>query len=189
MILFKIIFTKNALIYFGFFSLLLSFIHCTYDKSLIYKKEYEVKTNSLLRFDGFYCYEQQIYTEKGFTDFMYPIFFYKNGSVILMGPVKDAFQLRENISKNPKGVWGNWGNYQIFNDSIKVETIGSFGGSFHHVRNTKLGLIKKDSISFIKRIDRKSLINEINETVHFVNFNFKPDSTSNWVRKKKKYNR
>ncbi len=182
--------TNNLLTNLAILSIVMSITDCTYDKSLIYKKNYEVKSNSSLRHDGYYnAGYRKIFTNSGYVDFMYPIFFYKDGSVIFMGATKDTNQLRKNISENPKGVWGYWGNYQISNDTIHIETIASYGGSFHHERNLKLGLIKRDSICFFQELDRNGSIKEMAETIHFIGFNIKPDSTENWIRYKRKYNK
>ena len=70
-----------------------------------------------------------------------------------------------------------------------METIASYGGSFKHERRIKIGLIKKDSICFFQNLDRNGKIEKTNEIVQFVNFNAKPDSTANWIRKKRKYNK
>ncbi len=65
----------------------------------------------------------------------------------------------------------------------------SYGGSFHHERHFKLGLIKKDSICFFQELDRNGRIKEMSETVQFSGFSIKPDSTENWIRYKRKYNK
>jgi hypothetical protein len=187
---FKTPLTKNSLKYLAIFIIVLTITHCTYDKSLIYKKNYEVNSNSSLRLDGYYnAGYRKIFTNTGYVDFMYPIFFYKDGSVIIMGAIKDTSLLRKNITENPKAIWGYWGNYQISNDTINIETIASYGGSFHHERHFKLGLIKKDSICFFQELDRNGSIKEMNETVQFSGFSIKPDSTENWIRYKRKYNK
>ncbi len=122
------------------------------------------------------------------AEYIYPIFFYHDGSVILMGAIKDTFQLRKLIQENPKGIWGYWGNYKITNDTVFIETIASNGGSFQHKRLIKKGLVKKDKIFFFNEVSSNGLAKDLNEEVSFTKFNIKPDSTENWIRKKKKYN-
>lgn len=165
--------------------LFIFFSHCTYDRTLIYRKDYTAGFNKLLRHDGFYFSTQKV----GAEEFIYPVFFYEDGSVILMGAVKDTAQLRKVINQNPTGVWGYWGNYQVNKDTISIETIASGGESFHHERRIKMGWIKDDSIYFFKDIDRKGKIEQDSEFVSFVPFKAKPDSSANWIRKKKKFNR
>jgi hypothetical protein len=165
-------------------------INCTYDKSLIYKKDYTPGTNSLFHFDGFYSTrDNHIITQYGRENFLLPLFFYRDGSVIQMGNVKDTSQLSKMIYENPFGIWGYWGNYVISNDTIRIETIASKKQSFHHYRTTKYGVLKKDSITFFQLIDNKNNIKIINETIHFNSFHAKPDSSENWIRKKRKYNK
>jgi len=180
--------TKNIMKTFIGVLILFSIANCTYDKSLIYKKNYQPGKSSLLKFNGFY-YDgyKSIISSEGPSNFIYPIFFYNDGSVIFMGAIKDTFQLRKNISENPKAIWGYWGNYKISNDTISIETIGSYGGSFHHVRVIRIGVIKKDSICFFQKLDRKGNAEKLDEIIHFKNCEAKPDSTENWTRTKRKY--
>ena len=86
-------------------------------------------------------------------------------------------------------VWGYWGNYKIFNDTITIETIGSRGQSFRHSRHVQMGVIKQDSICFFLEIDRDGKASKYNETIRFEHTEIKPDSTQNWIRMKRKYNR
>jgi len=171
----------------GLFVLIFLFNNCTYDRTLIYKKDYEVGTNSDLYFDGFYNNKSTKVVDQNNTEYIYPIFFYKDGSVIFMGAIKDTTQLRK-LLYNPKAIWGYWGNYKIKGDTVLIETIASYGGSFRHTRHMKKGLIHKGSISFTEEIPGDGIINKYNEPFPFVHFNIKPDSTENWIRKKKKYN-
>ena len=91
---FQIFLKKIFLKPFGFVSLIFLVTNCTYDKSMIYKKHYEVKINSSLRFGGFYNGEnKKIITETGNINFKYPVFFYQDGSVIFMGATKDTTQM------------------------------------------------------------------------------------------------
>ncbi len=182
-----ILISKNILKTFIGIFIILSISSCTYDKSLIYKKNYQPGKNSLLGLNGFYFNEiKSTNTSEYPRIFIHPIFFYADGSVIYMGAVENNL-INKTIADNPK-VWGYWGNYKISNDTIWVETIGSYGGSFHHVRFIKMGVIKKDTINFFQEIDRKGKTRELNEIIQFQNSSVKPDSTENWIRKKKKYN-
>ena len=167
-------------------SIILVAYQCTYDRSLIYYQNYTIGENDSLKINGYYSSKSSITTTEGRKEFMYPIFFYEDGSVIYMGAFKDSLELRKRIIDNSKSVWGYWGNYIINNDSIFIETIGSYGGSFHHERRTQIGLIKNDSILFFQNVDRKGNIEEINDTICFSKFDLKPDSSSNWIRNKKR---
>lgn len=163
----------------------LSLAHCSYDKSLIYKRNYHPGNNKLLQLSGYYYSgEKSIITEDGYQNFIYPIFFYADGSVLYMGAVKDSLLL--NLISNHPNVWGYWGNYSISNDTISIETIASYGGSFHHKRYTRMGVIKKDTIYFFLQFDHKGQIEEDNQIITFKHANIKPDSTQNWIRKKNK---
>lgn len=162
---------------------------CTFDRTFIYKRNYKVGNNERLRTDGFYFSKRKIFGARGEEEFIFPIFFYEDGSVIRMGAVKDTLLLRKWIVENPKGMWGYWGNYQINKDTLSIETISSYGGSLHHERRTRMGLIMPESIYFFQTLDRKGNVMVDTEIVSFMQFNIKPDSTSNWIREKRKYNK
>jgi len=167
--------------------ILFSLSNCTYDKSLIYKKNYQAGENSLLKLNGFYYNGyKSISSSEVPSNFIYPIFFYADGSIIFMGAVTDSL-VNKYVSDNPKA-WGYWGNYKITHDTISIETIGSEGGSFNHARVIRMGLIKKDAICFFQKINRKGEVEKLDEIIQFKDCEVKPDSTENWIRKKRKYN-
>jgi hypothetical protein len=169
--------------------LVIILLSCTYDRTLIYHKDYDPGKHSELRLNGFYSTTAEIVTEQGRRTFIQPVFFYNDGSVIFMGNHPDTSDLRLRISTNPKAVWGRWGNYQISGDTIKIESLVSFQKRFHHTRYTQVGLVMSDGIHFLYHFDKKGNITADDYTVHFTNFNIKPDSTSNWIRTKRKFNR
>ena len=153
----------------------------SYDNAILYKKGYNPGKNNELKFNGFY-------RTKDKTD-LFPIFFYNNGSVIFSGYSKDTIELKEAISLAPKGFWGYWGNYKISGDTITIESFPTNFREYRQERYLRKGIIKKGSITFYQEINRQNKVNEINEIIEFRNFNSKPDSTANWIRTKKKYNK
>ena len=62
----------------------------SYDNAILYKKGYNPESNSELKFNGFY-------QAKNESEYLAPIFFYKNGSVIYSGLSKDAIELKKQI--------------------------------------------------------------------------------------------
>jgi hypothetical protein len=80
------LYSKYFVKFCGVMGLVSVLCNCTYDRALIYKENYSVGTSILLRFDGFYVSSSQINE----TEFIYPVFFYRDGSVILMGAIKDT---------------------------------------------------------------------------------------------------
>ena len=153
----------------------------SYDNAILYKNGYNPGKNNELKFNGFY-------QTKNKTD-LFPIFFYNDGSVIFLGYSKDTIELKEHILSNPKGLWGYWGNYKISRDTITIETFPSNVQEFRQERYLRKGIIKNGSITFYQEINRNHNVNEVNETIEFRDFKTKPDSTANWIRTKKKYNK
>ena len=179
MMLFRKILTYLARLCLGF-----SLATCTYDRTIIYHKNYKVGNSASLHLTGYYFYTNEIVTANGKAQFFYPIFFYKDGSVIFMGAHKDTLQLKKIILDNPSKAWGYWGNYKISNDTIQIETISSYNRSFHHERKIRTGVVIDQSILFLSELDNKGNVTNADWSIKFANFNFKPDSTSNWIRKK-----
>lgn len=153
----------------------------SYDKTMLYKKGYKHGNNDKLELNGYY-------QTKNKND-LFPIFFYKDGSVIFSGYLKDTIELKEEIVTNPKSFYGYWGNYKISGDTISIELMSTNINALRQERNLRKGIIKNRSINFYQKIDRNNETEELDQVVEFVNFNTKPDSTANWIRKKKKYNR
>jgi len=153
----------------------------TYDNAVVYQKNYDPGKNIELQFNGFYRTKN--------NENLFPIFFYADGSVLFAGFSKDTIELKAAILSNPKTVWGYWGNYKISRDTIIVETFPPNINTFNQDRYLRKGIIHKDQIVFFGEIKREGKTNNINETIEFVNFKTKPDSTANWIRKKKKYNK
>jgi hypothetical protein len=160
----------------------------TYDKPLMYKRNYDQGKNQLLRFDGFYS---DTITRKVFgRDYYYtvdPVYFYSDGSVLIGSTARDTNELRTRIEN--KIQFGQWGNYRVTGDSILIETFGVNGGSGRMERFFKAGIILNNRLFFGKEIDRKGEAMAINEDIRFVHSTAKPDSSQNWIRYKKKYNR
>ena len=154
----------------------------SYDNAILYKKGYNPESNSELKFNGFY-------QAKNESEYLAPIFFYKNGSVIYSGLSKDAIELKKQILLNPKGFWGYWGNYKISGDTITIETFPPNINTFRQERYLRKVIIRKGNITFFQEINRKNEVNKIDQIIEFINFETKPDSTANWIRKKKKYNK
>jgi hypothetical protein len=160
----------------------------SYDKTLIYKRDYYYGKNSLLRFDGFYSdtINRKIYGGEGYYS-INPIYFYSDGSVLIASTMKDTGQLKSLLAN--KIQFGSWGNYKIDRDSITIETLGGNAGTWRMERYFKKGVILKNRIIFNTEIDRKEKSKPINEDIYFVSFPAKPDSSLNWIRHKKKYNK
>ena len=154
----------------------------SYDNAIVYEKDYNPGSNNKLNFNGYY-------QDRNKSDYLAPMFFYKNGSVIYSGLSKDTIELKERILLNPKGFWGYWGNYKISGDTITIETFPPNINTFRQERYLRKGIIRNDKITFFQEINRKNKVNEIDEILEFINFKTKPDSTANWIRKKKKYNK
>lgn len=160
---------------------------CTYERPHLYKKGYIVGKSEFLHFDGFYSDSTSIITEKGNAKFLYPIFFYRDGSVIQMGAIRDTTQLRKLLRENTKGTWGYWGNYTVRNDSISIEYIASSGGSLHHKRLTQQGLLKNGRLFLTDQAEGNKPSTTVTKELRFYPFEIKPDSSANWIRNKKKY--
>lgn len=156
----------------------------SYDNAILYKKNYKQGNNNKLKFNGFYQSEKENY-----ENYLSPIYFYADGSIIYTGLIKDTLEVKKMIQLNPKGVWGFWGNYQISNDTITIETFPPNINTFRQERYLKKGIIKENKIIFYQSINRTGGIGKIDETINFINFKAKPDSTANWIRKKRKYNK
>lgn len=154
----------------------------SYDNAILYKRNYDTGNNSELKFNGFYQANNQ-------NEYLAPIFFYKNGSVVFSGLSRDTIELKKHILLNPKGFWGYWGNYKISGDTITIETFPPNINTFRQERSLRKGIIRKGIITFYQKINRNSQVYQIDEIVEFKNFETKPDSTANWIRKKKKYNK
>jgi hypothetical protein len=136
---------------------------------MIYSKNYDPGKNPLLKFNGYYCNRlKNIATSNGSGEFIYPVFFYADGAVVFLGAVKDS-ALKKTVSDQQK-VWGYWGNYLISNDTITIETIGSYAGSFQHIRHISKGVIKEDSICLFSEIDRAGASRKVIEVIHFTPF-------------------
>ncbi len=180
----KIIFKKTFRFIFliSFISILKSCI--SYDKAIIYHKNYYPEKSNQLLFNGFYQSEKENY-----ENYLSPIYFYADGSIIYTGLIKDTLELKKRIQLKPKGAWGFWGNYQISNDTITIETFPPNINTFRQERYLKKGVIKENKIIFYQSINRTGGIGKIDETINFINFKTKPDSTANWIRTKRKYNK
>lgn len=180
----KIIFKKTFIVIFLIFitSILKNCI--SYDKAIIYHKNYYKGKNNQLLFNGFYQSEKEDY-----ENYLSPVYFYADGSVIYTGLIKDTLELKKMLQLNPKSVWGFWGNYQISNDTITIETFPPNINTFRQERYLEKGVIKENKIIFYQSINRTGGIGKINETINFIKFKTKPDSTSNWIRTKRKYNK
>jgi hypothetical protein len=168
---------------------LMTLLYCsciTYDKAVVYKKNYQQGKNNELRFDGFY---KEISPAQSLPpeQLSAATFFYSDGSIMQSGLFKDTVQLKSMIAG--KGIWGIWGNYQISGDTITIETFSPNGGSWNHDRYLTRGVIQSNRIEYFESIDRMNKSVPSIHTIYFVSLSMKPDSTGNWTRKKRKYNR
>lgn len=160
-----------------------------FDKAVVYRKNYIVEKNSNLRFDGFYALS--ICTN--FSDsnkLINPYYFYSDGSHVEIDGFKDTtFLTSKLVTGNLKNIWGYWGNYTINKDTIIIETFPPNGGTWTQERYLQKGIISNNKIELTKTKRRNENWKNCKETLCFISYNHKPDSTENWIRHKRKYNR
>jgi hypothetical protein len=166
------------------FAAVLFLVTCTtYDNALIYKKNFQPGTHPLLRFDGYY-------RDVNSTDFtmssrVKPFFFYTNGSVFVTEkataePFTEAWIRTSEAS-------GSWGNYKIDGDTIYLERFLLNANNYERI--VLKGAISEGQIRWTKRKERGDAYQPVDYTLTFTPFSAKPDSTKNWIRTKKKYNK
>ncbi len=159
---------------------------CAYDRALLYHEGYVLGESDKLRIDGFYDDPTVDLNNPHYSStYVRSIFFYGDGSVFFMHLPTDTADLRVrlNYDNDPLGIWGN---YTVFDDTIRIETIESYGGSRREQRSTMVGLVGNEQIHFIQKINRKGRITPLDYTITFYHYNIKPDSTNNWIRTNKK---
>ncbi|HEU4717643.1 MAG TPA: hypothetical protein VFU15_07410 [Bacteroidia bacterium] len=158
----------------------------TYDNAIIYHKNFTPGTNALLRFNGFYSDTLgpvEAKSAKQVTRKIKPVFFYADGS---------AFSTRDYQPSSSAGLTsatGFWGNYRIIGDTILLEKFEEAEASSNLARIILKGVVHEGSIEWMARKDRNSDYQPVKYSIYFTPFAAKPDSTQNWIRTKKKYNK
>ncbi len=167
-----------------FFSGLLFLVTCTtYDNALIYQKNFQPGTHPLLRFDGYY--RDVNATDYTLSSRVKPFFFYTDGS---------AFITERATAEPFTTTWiktaeasGSWGHYKIDGDTIYVERFLLSASNYERI--ILKGTIAENQVRWTKRKERGEAYQPVDYTVTFTPFSAKPDSTKNWIRVKKKYNK
>ncbi len=114
--------------------------------------------------------------------------FYRNGIVCFVGTgktlvdIENAFQNKESLNN----IYTNksaWGLYQLKNDSIITNGLFIYPGELRRISTISKGTILNDTtILFNLSIRSNNTINLRNDTLHFKQFNPKPDSTNVFIK-------
>jgi len=165
-----------------------SFASCvTYDSPIIYSKDYIIGDNSSLMLDGYYA---KVDSVKGAVKG--PCFFYSDGTVKLWPGTSSLEKVDSLLSTNHD--WGKVGNYQVHEDTINVEYWNRDSGTVLYAKRVVLQFkIENGSIIFLGHLNSEKELKTVQENKMDV-FNFyynsmKPDSSSNWIRENRKWNR
>lgn len=166
------------------FTVVLFLVTCTtYDSALIYRKNHQPGTHPLLRFDGYY--RDINATDYTMSSRVKPFFFYTDGSTFVTE--KSATEPVTEMWVKTAEASGSWGNYKIDGDTIYLERFLLNANNYERI--ILKGAISKDQIRWIKRKERGEAYQPVDYTLTFTPFSAKPDSTKNWIRTKKKYNK
>ena len=153
----------------------------TYDPAIIYHKNFQPGTHPLLRFDGWYTpvVEWALYGR------VKPIFFYRDGSV-WFGEYMMSSDDVDSLAQT--GAPHSWGNYRINGDTIELERFSNGMTGNNYNRIILKGVIMQDEIEWITRTFHRNSPDSLRYPIIFQAHAAKPDSSLNWIRKKKKYN-
>lgn len=166
---------------FLFFSVFLFYACVSYDKPLIYHKNFQPGTHPLLRFDGYYT-TTSTYLLNGKIRL---VFFYRDGSV--------WFAEQDIPAANVDVIYSSatvhsWGNFQIKADTILLERFVQEANTGNFNRVILKGIVKTESIQWVQRTYHKSNPDSVNYDMIFQPHGRKPDSTQNWTRTRRQYN-
>lgn len=151
----------------------------SYDKPVIYHKNFQPGSHPLLRFDGWYIAESKNNVSK-------PIFLYSNGSAWF---AEQPIQLETADELIKAGIAHSWGNFQINADTILVERFHQEEKTGNFNRIIMKGIVGDDQIHWIERTFHKDNPEKVNYVVTFQPRTYKPDSTKNWTRTHPTYNK
>ncbi|HLG38264.1 MAG TPA: hypothetical protein VI461_01310 [Chitinophagaceae bacterium] len=159
----------------------------TYDKNLIYHRNFHPGKHALLRFDGYYADSNITIPGKGVHPLVRPVFFYANGSAYSFIQYIDF----KNYEADPKdkSLAGAWGNYKISGDTIKLERFDHNESQSNYDRIILWGLVAEKEIRWIKRKFKNESEKVIDYKIRFRQYSIKPDSTENWTRKRKSWHK
>ncbi len=160
------------------------FVTCnTYDNAIIYHRNFQSGTHPLLRFDGYYSDSIRLTNE---TDFgMKPVFFYSNGSCFSTNNYTPASTVGSLVKTYR--LFGSWGNYLISADTIQLEKFQLVENNYERV--ILKGIISKNRIHWTGRKEHNEDFKPVDYSIFFKPLSSKPDSTQNFTRTKKKYNK
>ena len=173
---------------FFFLSILFFFATCeTYDNAIIYHRNFVSGSNPLLKFDGYYSDSIALNSDTGNKKEIgvKPVFFYANGSAFSTNNYAAASQI-ENMVK-AKELAGSWGNYLITGDTIQLEKFQLIENNYELI--LLKGILSSEKIHWIFRKEHTEVFKPIDYSIYFKPFSAKPDSTQNFTRTKKKYNK
>jgi hypothetical protein len=170
------------------FSVLIFFVTCeTYDASLIYHKNFEPGTHSLLRLDGYYSDSIPGLSEQNGikTKLVKPVFLYSNGSAFATNNNTSETDLPTLVKTNR--LFGSWGNYLVSADTILFERFQKIENNY--VRIILRGIISKDQIHWTARKYHREKFKPVDYSIFYHPFSAKPDSTQNFTRTLEIYNK
>lgn len=154
----------------------------SYDQPQIYHKNFQPGTHPLLRFDGYYTST----FEAKMTERAKPLYFYRDGSVWCG---ESLIHMNSVDSLIRKGTPHSWGNYKIDEDTITVERFFQEENTGNYNRIILRGVIQKDNIHWLTRRFHDGKGDSVNYDMKFIPHSFKPDSTLNWTRTRKQFNK
>lgn len=150
----------------------------TYDFPQVYHKNFQPGKNEKLRFSGYYT---EVLTPNDLQSSpVKPVFFYSDGSAFSAGK-------SYNSTTPVNAMEGAWGNYRIIADTILLERFDLIANNYRRI--ILRGVLSSDTIHWTSRKDHNEDYKPIDYRVVFRPATAKPDSTLNWTRKRKKYNR
>lgn len=154
----------------------------SYDQPVIYHKNFQPGTHTLLRCDGYYTPEWDM----NMTERVKPVYFYSNGSVWFGEELCQYNVVNESVKK---GLAHSWGNYKIAGDTIYIERFQKKENSDNYNRVTLKGVISTDNIKWVQREEDRMNPVAVSYTTIFKANSYKPDSTQNWTRTRVQYNK
>ncbi|HEX6181856.1 MAG TPA: hypothetical protein VFZ47_11470 [Chitinophagaceae bacterium] len=166
-------------------AILASFTACISDRITLITRNFKPNTNPQLRFDGFYTRKEkpfELYAAKRWEAPITPKFFFSNGSVVNFPTHQNEQQLQETLTKYHNKVRGDWGAYQIRNDTLITEILHPGEGIILKERLINYFIIKRDTLFLFQWIDRKGKITKSTDTLYFRPFAVVPDVDKGYIR-------
>ena len=179
--------------YFPLVFITLLMIACsTYDSAVVYHKDFHPGNHPLLRFSGYYTDTIRFHGVNGNPEKQVrPVFFYADGSVYAADNyfAEDKFISAANLygSGMTRIVDGSWGNYLVKGDTIIMEKFQKIENNY--VRIIQKGLISENKIHWITRKYHREDYKPVDYSAFFMPYKVKPDSTKNFTRTLKIYNK